>query len=98
MTPLYLVVRDGIEPDRVVGVTARATVGRDLASDVVVGDAEVSRHHATFVPTRDGWVVDDEGSTNGTYVNGARLVGASPVGLGDVIQVGRVTLEIVDGP
>ena len=54
-------------------------LGRDRDQDIVVtGDHEVSRRHATF-SVRDGaWVLSDQGSANGTFVNGARLeAGAS---------------------
>ena len=53
--------------------TFSLTVGRDPVSDVVLNDPEVSRQHARFTQTNEGYQVQDLGSTNGTFVNGERL-------------------------
>ena len=42
--------------------------------DVVMNDASVSPHHAEVVATRQGWVVRDLGSMNGTYLNGSAVL------------------------
>lgn len=73
--PLYqLTVRKGPEVGETFLLeTISLTVGRDPVSDVVLNDPEVSRQHARFTQTDDGYQVQDLGSTNGTFVNGERL-------------------------
>jgi pSer/pThr/pTyr-binding forkhead associated (FHA) protein len=72
----------------------RLSVGRALDNDLVVDSAEVSRHHAR-VEYRDGqfWVVD-QGSTNGTTVNGY-TVAEQQLTFGDRITFGNMTLEFL---
>jgi pSer/pThr/pTyr-binding forkhead associated (FHA) protein len=94
-SPLYLYVRDPIDGDRVVPVRTRAALGRDLTCEVVVGDAEASRRHAELRTLPAGtWQLRDLGSTNGTYVNERRVVGAVDVSAGDVVRIGRVSIEL----
>lgn len=51
----------------------RLVIGRDSSCDLVVVDDAVSRRHATIEPTDEGFVIADNGSTNGTFVNDARI-------------------------
>jgi pSer/pThr/pTyr-binding forkhead associated (FHA) protein len=70
------------------------TVGRAPGCNLVFDEQYVSQVH-TRVFTRDGSVfVEDLGSTNGTWVNGARAVGQMPARLGDRIQIGNVVMEV----
>jgi predicted component of type VI protein secretion system len=48
----------------------KLTMGRDPDSDIRLDDPEVSRWHAVLLRTGSEWLIDDIGSTNGTYVNG----------------------------
>jgi transcriptional regulator with GAF, ATPase, and Fis domain len=49
-------------------------IGRDRSSEIVVsGDPEVSRHHASLSLEKEGWQLVDQGSANGTFVNGEPL-------------------------
>jgi pSer/pThr/pTyr-binding forkhead associated (FHA) protein len=60
---------------------------------VITDDAYISSHHAT-VSHADGYVVvDDLGSRNGTYLNGAKLTQRHTLQAGDRIQVGYTVLE-----
>ncbi|WP_236242104.1 FHA domain-containing protein [Streptomyces sp. CC228A] len=68
-------------------------VGRDPAGDIVLADARVSWHHAVLRPERGRWTVRDEGSTNGTYVNGRRVT-VEAVDAGTVLRFGHPE----DGP
>lgn len=75
------------------GVTA---VGRHPESDIFLDDVTVSRHHCRFI-LEDGQLrVEDSGSTNGTYVNDAR-VEESELGAADEVLVGRFHFLVVHG-
>ncbi len=69
------------------------TVGRDPQGDLVLDDARVSWRHATIRRGEHGWLIEDLGSTNGTYVQGQR-VQQSQVGPGSAVHLGNAT----DGP
>lgn len=71
-----------------------ATVGRANSCDVRIVDPFVSRTHAIFERHEDGWIVSDQGSVNGTRVNGIRVTGPTPIRQGDVITLGRVHLRV----
>jgi signal transduction histidine kinase len=72
-------------------------VGRDAANRIRLHDTEVSRRHAEFVPTPDGYRLLDVGSANGTFVNGqsVRDVLLQP---GDQVQIGQSVLVYSAGP
>ena len=71
------------------------TVGRGDDNDLALaGDSFASSHHARFEPRRDGVWVQDAGSTNGTFVNGARVVnGGRKLVPGDVVRIGETDLR-----
>ena len=52
--------------------SSRLTIGRDPISDVAVDDPLVSCHHADLFHVDGTWALVDNGSVNGTYLNGAR--------------------------
>jgi pSer/pThr/pTyr-binding forkhead associated (FHA) protein len=78
-------------------VDAVTTIGRDLTSTVVIGDAFASAEHAVVTYRGRSWFIEDRGSTNGTYVNGSLVDGVVPFAVGDEIQVGRVGLRLERG-
>lgn len=63
------------------------TIGREVGNDVVIPSSEVSRKHAEVVPMPGGYHLTDL-STNGLFVNGARVEQMQVLGRGDVIKVG----------
>lgn len=73
--------------------TRSYTVGRDPQGDLVLQDSRVSWRHAAVRWGGEGWVVEDQGSTNGTYVQGQRIQ-QFPVQPGTVVHLGNAT----DGP
>jgi predicted component of type VI protein secretion system len=89
-----LIVRTGPNPGVVIDLTKEVSMmGRDVTNDVVLGDAEVSRQHSRITRTPAGYVLEDLGSTNGTFVNGERLAAPRVLNAGDLIGVGEnVTL------
>ncbi|MGW7319383.1 FHA domain-containing protein [Streptomyces sp. NPDC054865] len=74
------------------------SLGRDPQGDVVIDDARVSWRHATITWNGRNWGIEDHGSTNGTYVRGARvqqteLVPGTPVHLGNATDGPRLDLS-----
>ncbi|HYJ77422.1 MAG TPA: FHA domain-containing protein [Actinomycetes bacterium] len=67
------------------------TAGRHPSSDIFLDDVTVSRRHAEFLRTADGFAVRDVGSLNGTYVNRDRIDETS-LASGDEVQVGKYRL------
>lgn len=66
---------------------AGVTFGREVGNDIVLASNEVSRKHASIAPAANGYVLTDH-STNGVWVNGARMSGTQLLGRGDVIKMG----------
>jgi hypothetical protein len=85
-----------LEPARV-GAT-QVTLGRGHACDVELDDGTLSQLHCVFLKSETGWQVEDLGSTNGTWVDGARLDKRAPVPLvdGARIQAAQVLLTFHD--
>ncbi|MEU0694833.1 FHA domain-containing protein [Streptomyces niveus] len=69
------------------------TLGRDPQGDLVIDDARVSWRHATISWGGRSWVIEDHGSTNGTYVQGQRIH-QMEIGAGTAVHLGNAT----DGP
>ncbi|WP_438828578.1 FHA domain-containing protein [Streptomyces hesseae] len=69
------------------------TLGRDPQGDMVLEDARVSWRHATIRWGGHGWLIEDHGSTNGTYVQGQRIH-QMEIGPGSAVHLGNAT----DGP
>jgi ABC-type multidrug transport system ATPase subunit/pSer/pThr/pTyr-binding forkhead associated (FHA) protein len=69
------------------------TLGRDPQGDVVFDDARVSWRHATVSFNGRSWVIEDHGSTNGTFVQGQRIH-QMELGAGSAVNLGNAT----DGP
>ncbi len=74
--------------------SAPITLGRGAQNDLTLDSDEfASARHARIEPRRDGVWVEDVGSTNGTYVNGARITKPRVLRPGDVIRVGSTDLR-----
>lgn len=69
-------------------------LGRAPAADVVLGDVYASDEHAEILPDDGGWVVRDLGSTNGTFLNGAKVTRPTPLAAGDQLRLGKTTIEV----
>jgi pSer/pThr/pTyr-binding forkhead associated (FHA) protein len=81
---------------RRVEVASALVLGRE-AADLVIDDPQVSRRHAGVRPASGALEVEDLGSLNGTWVNGARIDGPTRLAPGDRVRVGDTTFE-VEGP
>jgi len=69
-------------------------IGRADDSTLVLTDDYASSRHARLVPGETAWMVEDLGSTNGTYLNGAKVVRPTPVPVGAPIRIGKTVLEL----
>lgn len=78
----------------VVDVHDELTVGRAAGCGVTFDDGHVSPLHARVFRSGDRVVVEDLGSTNGTYVNRARVESPTALDAGDRVQVGDTVLEV----
>lgn len=84
-----LVVRRGPQPNESFEIGADATtLGRGINNDIVINDREISRSHMRLLRSGDGLTLEDLGSTNGTFVNGKRIAGVTPLQIGDMIGLG----------
>src|SRR2546428_2704335 len=73
-------------------------VGRE-SRQLPLTDNTVSRRHCELVPGDNGeWVLRDLGSSNGSYVNGVRIVGKQALKLGDQLRVGRTLMVFGSQP
>ncbi len=70
------------------------TIGRSGDCTVVIDDDYASNHHARVSPQDGGWVIEDLGSTNGTYVQRTRITGPMRVPIGAPIRIGKTVLEL----
>ena len=91
-----LVVRRGPQPNQAFEVSKDVTtLGRDISNDIVLNDRETSRHHLRLMRAGDTLTIEDLGSTNGTFVNGKRVSGVTPLQNGDMVGLGEtVTLAL----
>jgi len=84
------VMRSGPTPGATFSLEGdQLTIGRDSSSGVAINDAEISRKHARLTFQGGKYVIEDLGSTNGTFVNGQRLVSAVVLKSGDVVSFGE---------
>ena len=92
---VVVVSSPALSPGTAVELTAPTYVGRGAESGVQLdGDDFVSGRHARFEPRSDGLWVEDSGSTNGTFVNGARVTSARLLHSGDVVRIGQTDLKV----
>ena len=67
----------------------RITVGRRPEKDIALTwDNDVSREHAQLLRKGEGWTIVDEGSRNGSFLNGQPVTGRHPLRDGDVLRFG----------
>src|SRR5512138_2939195 len=85
-----LIMRSGPTPGAAFALEGdQMTIGRDSANEIVINDAEVSRKHARLTFQGGKYVLEDLGSTNGTFVNGQRLAGPRVLKPGEVVSFGE---------
>jgi serine phosphatase RsbU (regulator of sigma subunit)/pSer/pThr/pTyr-binding forkhead associated (FHA) protein len=76
----------------------RIEIGRQGDSDIYLESLAVSRQHARLVREGTSWLVEDAGSSNGTYLNGEAVAGRRPLRQGDSLQIGPYVFGLRDDP
>ena len=69
-----------------------STVGRTPANTIALRDVSVSAKHAQVVRTAEGFVIEDVGSRNGTFVNSEKLTEKRLLADGDLVRLGKIIL------
>ncbi|HEV7208197.1 MAG TPA: FHA domain-containing protein [Mycobacteriales bacterium] len=93
--PAVLVVTEGaLTGTRISLGAGPISIGRAEDSTLVLGDDYVSTRHARFTPRGDQWLVEDLGSTNGTYLDRTKVTGPTLVPLGTPVRIGKTTVEL----
>ncbi|AZS86138.1 FHA domain-containing protein [Streptomyces griseoviridis] len=94
--PTKLVVSEGTLTGTTVALQGQTiSLGRAHDSTIVLDDDYASSRHARIYPDRDGqWIVEDLGSTNGTYLDRSRLTTPTPIPLGAPIRIGKTVIEL----
>ncbi len=89
---LVLTIIKGPNPGKIFTIQPPSrTIGRSSVSDIVIDEPSISRQHARITLTDAGLLIEDLGSSNGTFVNGQRISKVQPLilRLGDTIQLGH---------
>lgn len=90
-----LVVTDGSLKGTVLPLgTSTVTIGRASDCTLVVDDDYASSHHAYLYQTEGRWLVEDGGSTNGTWIDRTRITGPTLLELGSPLRIGRTVFEL----
>ncbi len=90
-----LVVTEGPLTGTVIPLnTVQVTIGRAPDSTIVIDDDYASSRHARVYPSEGAWVVEDLGSTNGTWIDRTRITTPTVLPVGAPLRVGRTTLQL----
>jgi pSer/pThr/pTyr-binding forkhead associated (FHA) protein len=93
--PRKLVVTEGALAGTTVSLgEGPVTLGRGHDCTLVLDDDYASTHHARLVPEGDRWMLEDLGSTNGTYLGRTKVARPTAVPLGTPIRIGKTSLEL----
>lgn len=90
-----LVITGGAKEGLEISLPAeQLTIGRSSDSGLVIRDDYTSTHHARLLNWTQGWVIQDLDSTNGTFLDGTRVIVPTPVPLGSTVKIGTTSFEL----
>lgn len=93
--PQQLLVTSGALAGTSLGLAdQQITIGRADDATLVLTDDYASTRHARLFPQDGQWLVEDLGSTNGTYLDRQKVTGPTPVPIGVPIRIGKTVLEL----
>ena len=93
--PQRLLVTGGSLVGTSIGLTdQQITIGRANDATLVLSDDYASSRHARLFPQNGQWIVEDLGSTNGTYLDRQKVTQPTPVSAGVPIRIGKTVLEL----
>ena len=94
-TPRLLLVTGGDLTGTTISLTdQQITIGRATDATLVLTDDYASTRHARLFPQNGEWIVEDLGSTNGTYLDRQKVSHPTPVPLGVPVRIGKTVLEL----
>jgi pSer/pThr/pTyr-binding forkhead associated (FHA) protein len=79
---------------RTIALGPITSIGRNVNSTIYIEDDFVSSSHAMLTFRGRSWYIEDQGSTNGSYVNGHRIDRAVALSFGDELTIGRVRMRL----
>ena len=94
MAELILEIVEGEDAGRQTPLDGALDIGREASNGLALDDEQASRRHARVSAQGDSAVLEDLGSTNGTYLNGQPIEGTRTVRPGDKVRVGLTVLEL----
>lgn len=93
--PQLVVVTSESNPGAKFNLGKSVAIGRAGDCDIIINDTYVSNKHARVYEDEGAFVVEDLGSTNGTYVNGRKISYPLELRPGDRIKIGKSVFEFV---
>jgi pSer/pThr/pTyr-binding forkhead associated (FHA) protein len=93
--PRFLFVTEGALSGMSIDLTdQQITMGRANDATLILNDDYASTYHARIFPQDGQWLVEDLGSTNGTYLDRQKVARPTPVPVGVPIRIGKTVLEL----
>ncbi|MBN2388825.1 MAG: FHA domain-containing protein [Anaerolineales bacterium] len=90
MAEFQLVMRSGPNAGKTYPLDQpEVTIGRDTTNTIPINDAEISRKHARLILKGNEYIIEDFGSTNGTFVSGQRITAPRTLRAGELISFGE---------
>jgi len=94
VVPTLVIVEPAAAAGQRFAVSGTLSIGRAAGCEITLDDTFISQVHARVTKGQSGVVIEDLGSTNGTYLNRKKVTAPVVVQTGDVIQVGSTVLEL----
>ena len=89
-----LTIVKGVDAGQSFALGAQARLGRNPDNEIRLNDSQASRYHALIQYQQSNYVIIDQGSGNGTYVNGQMINRPTPLSPGDVITIGNTQIKV----